>query len=433
MSTGGLAGPDAGARLASWRTLDSHLHWLTGETDRLLDFAAESVHPRGGFAWLDTDGRADSDRPIQTWLTARMTHVFGLAHLMGRPGAGSLVDHGVSALSGRLHDEQFGGWYAAVGDDGPVQTTKQAYGHAFVVLAAATATVADRAGARSLLTDALDVFERRFWREDEGMLAESWDAAWREPEPYRGMNANMHGVEAMLAAADATGDPVWVERAARIVEHAVHRSAAGTGWRLVEHHDANWQPVPDYNTDQRAHPFRPYGVTIGHLLEWARLTLHVRAALGDAAPEWMLTDAQLLFDTAVADGWSVDGSPGFVYTVDFDGTPVVRERMHWVLAEAIGAAAALHEVTGEDRYERWYRAWWDHAATDFLDRSGGSWWHELSPHLTPSATVWDGKPDVYHAMQATLIPRLPLAPGLALALSQRRVRPAVQLASGGVR
>ena len=30
--------------------------------------------------------------------------------------------------------------------------------------------------------------------------------------------------------------------------------------------------------------------------------------------------------------------------------------------------------------------------------------------------VWNGKPDTYHAVQATLVPRLPLAPTLATAL-----------------
>jgi sulfoquinovose isomerase len=30
--------------------------------------------------------------------------------------------------------------------------------------------------------------------------------------------------------------------------------------------------------------------------------------------------------------------------------------------------------------------------------------------------VWDGKPDVYHALQATLIPRVPLRDSLAASL-----------------
>ena len=47
----------------------------------------------------------------------------------------------------------------------------------------------------------------------------------------------------------------------------------------------------------------------------------------------------------------------------------------------------------------------------------GSWHHELDTSNRPQASVWPGKPDLYHAVQATLIPRLPLAPILASAVS----------------
>ncbi len=107
-----------------------------------------------------------------------------------------------------------------------------------------------------------------------------------------GMNADMHGVEATLAASDVTGDAVWRDRALRLVQHAVHRSAGGNGWRLAEHRDADLTVQPISDTDDRGHQFRPYGVTIGHLLERAGLTLHLRACLGDTAPEsWILPEA----------------------------------------------------------------------------------------------------------------------------------------------
>ena len=48
----------------------------------------------------------------------------------------------------------------------------------------------------------------------------------------------------------------------------------------------------------------------------------------------------------------------------------MRERLHWVLCEAIAAAAVL----GERDFER---AWWKIAEEHFIDRDGGSWWHEL--------------------------------------------------------
>ena len=107
-----------------------------------------------------------------------------------------------------------------------------------------------------------------------------------------------------------------VQRALRTTEALIHGFARRHGWRLPEHYDEDWQPLPEYNSDDRAHAFRPYGVTPGHLLEWSRLCLHLRAALAEAAPDWLLTDARALFDTAVRDGWAVDGADGFVYTID---------------------------------------------------------------------------------------------------------------------
>lgn len=56
---------------------------------------------------------------------------------------------------------------------------------------------------------------------------------------------------------------------------------------------------------------------------------------------------------------------GFVHIVDWQGRPVVRERMHWVAAEATATNAALWVSTGDPSYDRWCRTWWDHVATVF--------------------------------------------------------------------
>jgi mannose/cellobiose epimerase-like protein (N-acyl-D-glucosamine 2-epimerase family) len=175
--------------------------------------------------------------------------------------------------------------------------------------------------------------------------------------------------------------------------------------------------LPDYNRDQPRHPFRPYGVTPGHGLEWARLLLHLNSVLPD---ERYVEAALGLFDTAVRDAWS-EAAPGLAYTTDWDGVPVVRERFHWVLCEAIGAAATLAEVTGLERYDEWYARFWALAEERFIDRARGSWVHELDEAGVRSTGTWTGKPDVYHAVQATIIPRVPLTASLAsgvLALSR---------------
>lgn len=394
----------------------AHAPWLEAEGDRLLEFGRAALHPAGGFAWLDDAGEPLAQQPFELWITCRMTHVYSLAHLLGRPYAGAHADHGVAALRGGFRDHEHGGWFAGVRADGPTSTAKTAYEHAFVVLAAASATAAGRPGARDLLDEALEVLLGRFWDDEHGMLVEHWNRDFTELDGYRGVNANMHGVEALLSAADVLADVSLRARAQRVVTRVVHRLAGDHHWRLPEHLDETWAPMLDYNVDEPAHPFRPYGATVGHWLEWARLTLHLRAALGPDAPAWMLDDAQALFEAAVGQGWAVDGHDGFVYTVDWHGAPVVRERMHWVAAEAIATAAALYTATGTATYASWYETFWGHVDEQFIDRARGSWRHELSPTNGPSKLIWSGKPDIYHAFQATLIPRLPLAPTLATAL-----------------
>ncbi|HSK24298.1 MAG TPA: AGE family epimerase/isomerase [Egicoccus sp.] len=394
---------------------------LEAEAERLLRFGLAGRHPAGGFAWLGDDGTADLDRDVELWITCRMTHVYALGHLLGFEGAADLVDHGVAALTGRFRDTDHGGWYAAVGPDGPSTSTKGAYEHAFVVLAASSAVVAGRPGVEVLLAEALDVQERHFWDEDDGVVVDTYlDPSFELLEEYRGANANMHTVEAYLAAADVTGDRRWLDRAERIVHRFVHGVAGGHGWRLPEHFDPTWRPLLDYNRANPDHPFRPYGATVGHAFEWARLALHLDAALGGDGGQ-ACSDAASLFDRAVADGWQVDGAPGFVYTTDWDGSPVARQRLHWVVCEAINAAAALQRATGDTRYGEHFRAWWAHAESCFVDRSGGSWHHELDTENRPAAGVWSGKPDLYHALQAVLVPRAPLAPSLATAIAGGRL------------
>lgn len=393
------------------------------EGRRLLAFARRSALPGLGFGWLDDHGDVDPAEPVQTWITARMTHVFALAALRGEPGAAELAGLGVSALAtGPLRDAGHPGWLGAITRDGaPAADRKLAYDHAFVALAASSATVAGVPEAHQLLRDAVAVLERHFL-DDAGRVVDGYPRDLAEPEPYRGANSSMHTVEAVLALGDVLGEARWHRIALGIAEHLVHQVAVARGHRLPEHFDASWTPLPEYNADRPADPFRPYGVTPGHLLEWARLLLQLESALPDA-PTWLLEDARALFDRAVQIGWDVDGAPGFVYTTDWADRPVVRDRMHWVQAEAIGAAAALARRTGERRFADLERDWWAFADRHFLDHvpGAGSWFHELDPDNRPVAGVWSGKPDVYHAYQATLLTRLPVAPSLAAQLAGGQV------------
>ena len=403
---------------SSWLRAPGHHQWLAAEGNRLLTFAKASSLPEG-FGNLDERGVLPENAHAETMNTARMTHSFAMAHARGIPGCAALVDHGVAALSGSLRDDEYGGWFSAALAHGGTGD-KQAYLHAFVALAASSAVVADRPGAQQLLSDAIDVINKRFWSEDEGAMRESFARDWTHEEAYRGANSNMHSTEAFLALADVTGDAQWLDRALRISERVIHDNAASNDHQVIEHFSQAWRPLPEYNTDNRADGFRPYGTTPGHAFEWARLLLHLEAARQRArlaTPSWLQTDARQLFAQACQHAWNVDGLPGIVYTLDWQKQPVVRHRLHWVHCEAAAAAAALLQRTDEKQYEDWYRRFWEFNETQLIDYRHGSWHHELNERNQPSTDIWPGKPDLYHAYQATVLPVLPLAPSLATGLA----------------
>lgn len=401
-----------------WLGTGSHNGWLMTEELRLLDFGRNVVRDDGLAAWLDDLGNPDASQPAHTWITARMAHVYYLGGLRGVPGSDPIARRLLRGLRDAARDAQFGGWSESAADRA---ADKSAYTHAFVVLAASTGTMAGDAAAAELLQDALRLVDERFWDPAFERFRDAWSNDWSTLRSYRGINANMHMVEAMLAASDATGDPEWARRAVAVCQFVIDRASAND-WRIEEHFDENWIADPEFNADHPADQFKPYGATVGHGFEWSRLI--AQAAALSADPSAFLSAAQQLFSTAADDGWARDGAPGFVYTTNWNGTPVVADRLHWVVAEAIAAAAVLFSLTGNDSYVARYAEWWDYAATYLIDRDRGSWRHQLDAHNQPDSTVWAGKPDIYHAYQAVLICELPPATSVAAAVIADAAHPA---------
>lgn len=409
-----IAGP-------SWMRSPVHHQWLADEEHRLLSFyEAHALDDRVGYAPLDAAGEPETGAARELWLHCRMIHCFALEHLRGRPGAADIASHGLRTLEKWFADGEDGGWFAALAPDGSAaDTTKSAYAHAFAVLAGASATQASLPGGAETLAEALRVVDERFWQADEQAVIDACTRDWVPIEPgYRGQNANMHLAEAYMAAAEALADDRYAVRALRIAERIIDVGARGRRWRVPEHFDADWRVVPDYNADAPADRFRPFGSLVGHWFEWSRLLLQLDALLPGRAP-WARDAARDLFAAGVAEGW--DGERGGIgYSVDFEGRAVNPARMHWVLAEAIGAAVGLAQVVRDDEYEHWYRRFWDYVARFHIDRRGGGWWHELDENGEPSGGTWAGKPDLYHALQATLYARSQPGAGLLAAAREGR-------------
>ncbi len=412
---------------AAWADLDSHRRWLLAEGQRLLDHYVRARVP-AGFATLGNEGTM-ADDTAQGIVTARMVHCYALASLMGVPGTAPLADHGLDALlDGPLRDRRNDGWFA----DASEPSRKKAYLHAFVALAGASATMAGRPRGPELLQAAASVIDERFWIAGEEVLQPSFAADWTDPEAYRGANCCMHGTEACLALADATGEDRWLDRALSLAHRFGHDIPAAHDGRLPEHFAPDWTLLPDYGAEQPTDDTRPYGLTPGHFAEWAGLLLKVEAACltrGRTAPEWLLGDAVRLFDSAMAHGWAPDGKPGMVYTIDWEGRVSVPNRAYWVQAETANTAVMLMRRTGEARYEGIYRMVWDYIAGTLIDRTAGGWRHEVDADGTSSGVVYPTREDLYHDFQATVTPLIPVSASVAGGLRAQHSQRAGRLAA----
>ncbi|KKF39869.1 N-acylglucosamine 2-epimerase [Halorubrum saccharovorum] len=311
------------------------------------------------------------------------------------------AEHGLRFLR-EAHRADDGGYHLVVDADGePVDRTRSAYGHAFVLLAYARAVDAGIEGAERDLDATRKLIDDRF-RDDRGLLRSDCDADWTEREPYRGQNANMHACEAFLAAYEATGDSAYLDRARHIAGAITVDLAAKTNGLLWEHYTADWDHDFAYNEDEPRHQFRPPGYQPGHHAEWAKLlALLDRYEAGvdeedgngegeedgggvsessTATTDWYVRASEL-FDAAVDHGWSENG---FVYTHAADGSPIVEDRYGWALAEGIGAVAALAEraaARGDadeaDRFRNWHRRFL--VRTDLFRGPAGVWYEKRLP------------------------------------------------------
>ena len=122
-------------------------------TQSLLEFGKRFASPEGSAYYHGDDGTPWVDRPRETWITCRMAHVYSMGYMLGYPDGQKLVQAAMKGLTGELRDKEFGGWYSGITRDGKRLPNKQCYAHAFVILAASSAILADVPGAEKLLRD----------------------------------------------------------------------------------------------------------------------------------------------------------------------------------------------------------------------------------------------------------------------------------------
>ena len=258
----------------------------------LAFYAPRAFAPDGGFYGCFLDN-GDCYDPSVRQLVASCRYVFNYAtsyRLNNDPQDLAWAEWGLDYLE--TAHKQDNGSYAWQIEDGKVTDSRvMAYGHAFVLLAAASCLLAGIERAADTVNNVFDFMEQYFWDADGGAYYDERNASLDILSPYRGQNANMHMCEALLAAWQATSDVRFLDRAEQLAERFAFDLASQSEGRIWEHYDAAWNVDMNYNIDKPNDRYKPWGFQPGHQTEWAKLLL----ILNDERPNEKWVNSCLLY------------------------------------------------------------------------------------------------------------------------------------------
>jgi mannose/cellobiose epimerase-like protein (N-acyl-D-glucosamine 2-epimerase family) len=206
---------------------------------------------------LHQDGRADRLAPRRVFVQARQIYCFAKAAQIGWYPQGHEI--ALKALEHLLTkakspDGKPGFVHRLAHDGSVLDARRDSYDHAFVLLALSTVYALDRDAQVRAEIDALCAFLDSQLRSPHGGVLEGWPASM----PRR-QNPQMHLFEAMIAAFDATHDPVFQNRAGNFFALFLVNLYDGQKRVLGEYFEDDWSRI------------EPVSVEPGHQAEWVWL------------------------------------------------------------------------------------------------------------------------------------------------------------------
>lgn len=351
--------------------------FLKQHAQSILDFyLPQCVDESGGFYHHFLDDGTVYEREIRHLVSsARFVFNFALASQhFERDTYLNLTRHGLQFIETVHHNPQSDGFAWLLEGGKPSDDTNHCYGFAFLLLAYATALKAGIVKARAGVDQIFGLMEQYFWDNDFGLYRDEMSGDWQTLSPYRGQNANMHSCEALLAAYEATGEAIFLQRAYTVAKNITIRQAGLANGRIWEHYTPNWQIDWEYNKDNPRHRFRPWGFQPGHQTEWAKLLLILERHRPEA---WLLPRAIELFNWTTAHSWDADNG-GFYYSLHPDGWASDPDKYCWVQNEALATAALLAIGTQDATYWQWYDKIWAYCWDHFVDHDYSGWFRILT-------------------------------------------------------
>lgn len=214
----------------------------------------------GGFVErLDQEGRADRSAPRRVRVQARQIYCFAKAAQIGwYPAGREIALKGLEYLlmKAKSPDGQPGFVHLLAPGGAVINPLRDGYDHAFVLLALVSTYALDRDAQIRAEIDSLLGFLDSSLRSPNGGFLEGLPASM----PRR-QNPHMHLFEAMIAAFDATHDPVFQQRAGEIFALFLSNFYDKQKHLLGEYFEDDWSKI------------EPVSVEPGHQAEWVWLLL----------------------------------------------------------------------------------------------------------------------------------------------------------------
>jgi mannobiose 2-epimerase len=401
--------PETYRRLAE----EVETHWRGNVLPAWFPRCIDRKH--GGFAphfREDWSAGTENDKTLvfqsrMTWVCAQVA----MSYPELRTEYAGYARHGMDILAGSLWDEQEGGFFWGLDENGKIKESygaeKHVYGIAFGIYGSAAAYEATKE------ERSLDLAQRAFtWLErhaHDGVNGGYYEALTREGRPilapagprttdflgtaygYKSMNSHIHLLEAITALSRVWPDPL-VQTRLREVFLIVRDKIAVEPGCLNLYFTPDWRAVPDYDS-------------FGHDVETAYLLLEAAAALKEADDPKTLTVARSLVDHALQWGW--DERLGGFYDKGAAFAPAYgREKVWWTQAEGLNALLLMHEHFGGQtrRYFDAFLKQWDFIGNYQIDHRYGEWYNTVSAEGTPTpgqakGTVWKA---AYHNGRALM-------------------------------
>ena len=285
-----------------------------------------------------------------------------------------LCNHGLEFIINQHRNINTNHFSWQITNEKVVDGRAMAYGYAFVILAGSFAFKIGIKEGKELAEEAWNFMNKYFWEEKYSAYADELSPDLKILNPYRGQNANMHTVEALIAAYEIFKEKKYLDRANLIAQQFAVNLASQSQNQIWEHYDSSWKIDWEYNKDKPDDVYRPWGFQPGHQVEWSKLLLQLNM---HSPEDWKIERSIYLFEKGTT--MSIDKEyGGLVYGYSPDGNFTNDNKYFWVQAEALAASWRLYKITNKKDYYNFYISLWEYCWKNFVDHKYGAWFNILT-------------------------------------------------------